>query len=90
MIFSPVVRITVTIRSTAVKNSAGRGIFARFAPWTLDHSTHYYDPPNFWHKASNLRVRWYKWIGRDMVVRNPNKADVAAVMRECVESVRKP
>ena len=45
--------------------SAGRGIFAKFAPWTLDHSTHYYDPPNFWYKPADFRMTWYKNIGRD-------------------------
>jgi hypothetical protein len=44
---------------------AGRGIFARFAPWTLDRDRRYYDPPNFWHKPSDFRVRWYKYIGRE-------------------------
>jgi hypothetical protein len=43
--------------------------------------------PNFWHKASGLKVNWYKWIGRDMEVFNPNAADINEVMRECVAAV---
>lgn len=43
--------------------------------------------PNFWHKRSGLKVNWYKWIGRDMEVHNPNAADLHAVMRECLHSV---
>lgn len=26
----------------------------------------YYDPPNFWYKPTDTRVRWYKYLGRDM------------------------
>jgi len=26
--------------------------------------TGYYDAPHFWHKSSDFRVRWYKYIGR--------------------------
>jgi hypothetical protein len=37
---------------------------------TKDYQEHrirgYYDPPNFWFKPSDFRVRWYKYIGRDM------------------------
>lgn len=49
-----------------------------------------YQAPNFRHKQSGLEVRWYKWIGRDMQVLNPNHADLAAVFRECVESLVTP
>lgn len=44
----------------------GAGIFARFAPWTVDPGRRYYDPPNFWFKPDDFRVTWYKYIGRDM------------------------
>lgn len=54
----------------------GRGPF-RFGPAA--------DAPNFWHKPSGLRVRWYKWIGRDM---EPESApDCASILRECVGSL---
>ena len=46
--------------------SLGTGIFARFAPWTNDKARHYYDPPNFWFKLTDFRLKWYKYIGRDM------------------------
>lgn len=32
-----------------------------------DKVRQYFDPPNFWFKPRNLRIRWYKYIGRDMV-----------------------
>lgn len=57
----------------------GTGIFKRFAPWTKDKSRHYYDPPNFWFKPSDFRLKWYKYIGRDMV---SNKDDLAADFME--------
>lgn len=66
----------------------GAGIFARFAPWQLNHETLYFDPPHFWHKPTNFRVRWYKWIGRDMVT-NGVKADLAAILVECIASLPK-
>ncbi len=47
----------------------GRGIFSKFAPWTMDEKNYYYDPPNFWFKPTDFRLTWYKYIGRDM---NPN------------------
>lgn len=53
----------------------GSGIFSRFAPWTLDHDTHYYDPPNFWFKPTDFRLTWYKYIGRDMKSRGNLPAD---------------
>lgn len=52
----------------------GTGIFSRFAPWTLDHKRHYYDPPNFWFKPTDFRLTWYKYIGRDMA---SNKDEIA-------------
>lgn len=44
--------------------------------------------PNFWHKPSGLQVCWYKWIGRDMQVRNPRCVNIADVFRECLASVK--
>lgn len=46
--------------------------------------------PNFRHKASGLTVTWYKWIGRDMSMENPSGVSVAAVFRECMDSLRQP
>lgn len=66
----------------------GRGIFERFAPWTLDHKRRYYDPPNFWHKSSNFRVCWYKWIGRDMVTnRDPHPGELQEIFSKCAASL---
>ena len=45
--------------------------------------------PNFWHKRTGLRVWWYKYIGRDVEVYNPNNADIGAVLAECFGSLGK-
>ena len=44
--------------------------------------------PNFWHKASGMRVWWYKWIGRDMEVANL-PADLSPILAECLASLTK-
>ena len=44
--------------------------------------------PNFHHKPTGLRVWWYKWIGRDAVVKGPSGIDPAAVVYECTTYVR--
>lgn len=41
--------------------------------------------PNFLHKSSGSKVRWYKYIGRGMEV--DLKADWRTIFAECVESV---
>ena len=44
--------------------------------------------PNFWHKPSGLRVWWYKYIGRGMVVQgDASPAAVASLMAECFASL---
>lgn len=67
---------------------AGRGIFARFAPWTLSHEIRYYDPPNFWHKPTNMRVRWYKYIGREMAALNVPR-DLSQILSDCLRAITK-
>lgn len=52
---------------------------------------HYYDPPNFWHKATDFRMSWYKYIGRD----NASNRDIAggewmAVMESVLASIGAP
>lgn len=48
---------------------------------------HYYDPPNFWHKASDFRVTWYKYIGRDMATnRDIAGPEWVAIVEECWRS----
>lgn len=42
--------------------------------------------PNFWHKPSGLKVRWYKWIGRDMEI-DGSVPDIQAMLNECLNSV---
>lgn len=68
--------------------SAGRGIFTRFAPWTIDRVRDYYDPPNFWHKPTNFRVTWYKYIGRDTTTNVPETDELLArIEAECLGSL---
>lgn len=43
--------------------------------------------PNFHHKASGLKVRWYKWIGRDMEIEGAEGVDFATVFGECHRSL---
>ncbi len=45
--------------------------------------------PNFWHKPSALRVWWYKYIGRDVIVENPNDLHIGEMMAECFRSLMK-
>lgn len=67
----------------------GTGIFSRFTPYTKDHTRHYYDPPNFWFKPTDFRVKWYKYIGRDMAFnRDISVAEWAEVFEACVKSAR--
>jgi len=50
--------------------------------------TGYFDPPHFWHKSSDFRVRWYKWIGRDMVInRELTAQEWIQVFTDCWESL---
>ena len=44
------------------------------------------DAPNFWHKPSGFRVRWYKYIGRGMKAET-EPDDLAAVLEECRASI---
>jgi hypothetical protein len=44
--------------------------------------------PNFLHKKSGYRVEWYKWIGRDMKVFNPQNVNISDIFAECEESLR--
>lgn len=53
----------------------GGGIFERFKPYSHLPERHYYGPPNFWHKATNCRVTWYKYIGRE----NATNSDISSV-----------
>lgn len=70
---------------------SGRGIFARFQPYTHDRERHYYDPPNFWHKPSNFRVKWYKYIGRDQTTnRDISGEQWVSIVESALESVGAP
>jgi hypothetical protein len=44
--------------------------------------------PNFWHKASGLRVWWYKYIGRDIKT-HPNVVvwPSEVILRDCMDSL---
>lgn len=46
------------------------------------------EAPNFWHKPTGIRVRWYKYIGRGMEIElHGAPFDVAEVYRSVVESL---
>lgn len=42
--------------------------------------------PNFLHKKSRFEVRWYKWIGRDMEIKN-QPVNLTAIFDECRKSL---
>ena len=42
--------------------------------------------PNFWHKASGLRVWWYKYIGRGMET-DGGPSDLTPIFAECLEDI---
>lgn len=42
--------------------------------------------PNFWHKPSNSRIWWYKWIGRGMEVQL--LVSWGQIIDECMEAVK--
>jgi hypothetical protein len=44
--------------------------------------------PNFHHKASGLKIWWYKYIGRGMEVEGVKYVDLAAVYRSCIEAAK--
>lgn len=44
--------------------------------------------PNFWYKPGNLKIWWYKWIGRDMEYNRPIKpAEWGRIFRHCLDSI---
>ena len=44
--------------------------------------------PNFWHKKTNFKVWWYKWIGRSMKISNPNNIEFTSLLNDCIKSLR--
>lgn len=68
----------------------GTGIFARFAPWTMDNGDGYCDPPNFWHKPTNFRVTWYKYIGRSQKTNASGPINLGTIMEACLTSIGAP
>lgn len=60
--------------------------------WHLGNGPFRFGPaaggPNFWHKPSNLRINWYKWIGRSMEFSfQPTNKQWRAIYGECVASI---
>lgn len=45
--------------------------------------------PNFHHKPSGFKVRWYKWIGRDNEVEG-SAGDLRQMFGECLSSLPSP
>lgn len=46
--------------------------------------------PNFWHKPSGLKVKWYKWIGRDNEIEQSADVTLRAVLNACLKSIEAP
>jgi len=46
-----------------------------------------YSAPNFWHKPSDFKVWWYKYIGRSMETDGPMPTDWEGLLKECLESI---
>lgn len=42
--------------------------------------------PNFHHKPSDFKVRWYKWIGRDNETEG-ECADLGMMISDCIDSL---
>lgn len=65
---------------------------ANHAEWSLSNK---HNPkcgvvrPNFFHKASGIRVDWYKYIGRSMEHEPIDKATWSTLMDECMNSINK-
>jgi hypothetical protein len=46
--------------------------------------------PNFWYKPTNLKIHWYKWIGRDMEFnKDINDDEWEKILKHCIESINK-
>lgn len=46
-----------------------------------------FSAPNFWHKPTNFKVWWYKYIGRGMET-NRVKTDLLEMLRDCLVSIK--
>jgi hypothetical protein len=74
----------------AVVHTCGHGMFysrtkeivALYSPQPYPHSA-----PHFWHKASGLRVWWYKYIGRDNIVSIADERPLRDILEECLRSI---
>ena len=50
-----------------------------------------YGSPNFWHKPTNTKIWWYKYIGRSMLVYNPNELTIkqfSDILGDCLVSIK--
>lgn len=43
------------------------------------------EKPNFFHKKSGLKIRWYKYIGRDMEI--DGESDFREILSDCLRSI---
>jgi hypothetical protein len=48
----------------------------------------HYGAPNFWHKKTGLRIWWYKWIGRDMHIKN-QPVNLTVIFEDCAASIKR-
>lgn len=66
------------------------GCSDRWSEWAKENGhrpTCSLELPNFLHKRTGFEVRWYKWIGRGMEIKNAEGANIAAIIGECFESL---
>ena len=63
----------------------GQHFQERFRQFGAVPDVNYSGAPNFWHKASDFKVWWYKWIGRDLQINQP--CDLHGVLSDCLNSL---
>ena len=50
-----------------------------------DGDVNYMTAPNFWHKSSGVKVWWYKYIGRGMVIKG--EGDLSTIGQDCLQDI---
>lgn len=56
----------------------------RKSPKETYKSRGYWDPPNFWWKSTDLRITWYKYIGREMASNRDFSMDEVATIASSI------
>lgn len=68
--------------ATTHRDKQTKEVREKYGDWPAQHP----GAPHFWHKASGLQVRWYKWIGRDMET-STEAYNLPQILAECIESI---